>query len=176
MKTSVNRNAKWCTYFDLHGLRGPAKNQDQESDSGKCGLHGDRWQRFVLQPLSVISCYGCTRQVLSSVSASPWSTSLLLNSSAPQPNGHVIKGATNGSFSHGLMSSNGVLQGCKREFINHTLTSSLVWLFLWIPGSLFCSDLQDLSHLSWVKELPCVPLMTMKPHQSIVRKSYYSHP
>lgn len=28
------------------------------------------------------------------------------------------------SFSHRLMSSDGVLQGCKREFINPTLTSS----------------------------------------------------
>ena len=35
------RNVKCCTYFNLHSFRGPAESQDEDSDDGECGLHGD---------------------------------------------------------------------------------------------------------------------------------------
>lgn len=39
------------TYFNLHGLRGQAKSQNQESNGSKGGLHGGSWQQVVLQLL-----------------------------------------------------------------------------------------------------------------------------
>lgn len=62
-----------------------------------------------------------------SESALPPSKSLLLNTWAQQSCDQCCH-KLDQSFSHGLMSSPGLLQGCKEESINPTLISSSVWL------------------------------------------------
>lgn len=142
------------------------------------GPGGSRWRwvwpswcqltAVCLRALSLCLCCGCAQQVLSSVSASPFSHRPPFNQFGPRSPAvmwpQVLFSRVN-EYQY-------VLQHCKGKFINPTLTSSSVWLFLWIPGSLVCSVLQNRPHLWWVKELP---LIMMEPHQPIVRKYGYSH-
>lgn len=140
------KNIMWGTYFNLHSLRGPTQSQDKERDGSKCSLHGDDSDSsFVLQCFCLL-LWMCSAGAQLSLCL-PLSTTFLLNTPALQPSGHVTRGAADSkAFSHGLMNSNGTLQDCKREFINPTLTSPPVWLFLWILG---CCALQNRSHLLW---------------------------
>lgn len=47
-----------CAHLNLHGLRGPAEGQDEDSDGNESSLHGDsRWslQRLCLVAVDVLS-------------------------------------------------------------------------------------------------------------------------
>lgn len=44
-----SRGHQCCTHLNLHGLRGPAEGQDEDSDGNESSLHGDsRWSCSVV--------------------------------------------------------------------------------------------------------------------------------
>ncbi len=123
----------------------------------------------------LVSCCWCAQQVLSSVSAFPSVHKPPFKQFCPAARWSCDQRCYKWerSFSHGLMSSDRVLQGCKGEFINPSLTSSPVWLFfmdLWLTWR---PCLAELITSLVVKQLLFALLMT-KPLQPIVRKPYYS--